>query len=109
MAVIASKAPVVVVEPDVLPHVRAKGVDAVLQRLLAATTRVFPTLRELRVRLSPDPEIRDYTFIVFEVRVSRTDVPDYIEALERWDAERVAVDPPPHREPFVLNLRREAE
>ena len=66
MSTLALTVPVVEVEPDVLPHVRAKGVEAVLHRLVEAVPRLFPTFRSLHVSLAPDPEIADYTFTRFE-------------------------------------------
>lgn len=45
--------------------------------------------------LENDPEIRDDWHIVFEVTVSKTDVPDYMKAKRVWIAELYRYCPAP--------------
>src|SRR5436305_229826 len=46
-------------------------------------------------------------FIVFELHVLAGDVPDYVEAVHRWDDEMCNIYPYPRVFPFVFSLRRD--
>ena len=107
MSTLPATVPVVEIAPDVLPHVRARGVEAVYRHVLESVPRLFPTFRSLHVSIEPDVAIKDYVFIVFEARVPIEDVPDYREAIKRWDGDYVAAYPAPRQEPFLLHLIRE--
>ena len=60
---------------EVLEYAKQQGVDAYLEPLREATQRLFPT-GQLRVVLHRDPELRDVTFIVYEMHVRIADAPD---------------------------------
>jgi hypothetical protein len=72
---------------DVLAFAETKQVRDYLEPLLAATRRSHPTAREIKVLLEEDAEVRDDRYIVFEVFVPASDVPDYFEAKRPWHAE----------------------
>ncbi|MBY0227849.1 MAG: hypothetical protein K2W96_01080 [Gemmataceae bacterium] len=100
--------PVVEIEPGAEAHAESRGVGDVFRHILASVPRLFPTFRSLRVSIEPDPEIRDHVFIIFRLRLARSDVPDRRAAWRRWyDDYREAS--PIHREPFVLDLLGEPE
>jgi hypothetical protein len=66
-----------------------------LDPLLAATRRVYPTARSLRVYMELDPELRDEWHILFEVEVPRSDIPNYVQAQHAWGAELFRLCPAP--------------
>jgi hypothetical protein len=101
--------PVIEIEPDVLPHVRARGVEAVYQHVLESVPRLFPTFRSLHVSIKSDVAIEDYIFIIFDLCVPSADVPDHREATSRWIRDYLTACTPSHREPFVLDLTTEEE
>jgi len=109
MSTLPATVPMVEVAPDVLPHVRARGVEHVFRHVLESVPRLFPTFRSLHVSIRPDVAMEDYVFIRFEVRVPIADVPDYLEADGRWGRDYMAAYPSPRQEPFVLHLIREEE
>jgi hypothetical protein len=81
--------------PDVLEFAAKCQVTSLLDPLRLALERLFPVAQTMRVRLEEDPEIRDDRHIVFEVRVSRADVPDYAAATRRWHEELFRLCPAP--------------
>jgi hypothetical protein len=78
--------------------------DVYLNPLLAATRRLFPTARSLRVFLEQDRELHEVWFIVFEVEVAQKDIPNYVEAQHRWTDELDRIEPYPHSCLVVLTL-----
>jgi hypothetical protein len=70
---------------DVLEFAAKENVQDCLDPLLEATRHLFPTARRIRVILEDDPEIRDDWHIVFEVQVPASDVPNFVEAVHRWN------------------------
>jgi hypothetical protein len=90
---------------DVLAYATKFNVAAHLEPLRQVTLRQFPTARSLRVYLEVDPEIRDLTFLVFEVSVPRQDVPHYVAAKRQWHDAFYGRLPRPRQCPFVLSLR----
>lgn len=80
---------------DVLAFAVKEGIRDYLDPLWEATWRVFPGAREIIVTQEDDPELRDDRYLVFEVRVPREDVPDYVEANHRWNREFFDVCPAP--------------
>jgi hypothetical protein len=72
---------------DLLAFAARHQVQACLDPLLQATRQLFLTARSLQVYLQADPEIRDQSYIVFEVLVPQTDIPDYRAAQHRWGDE----------------------
>ncbi len=91
---------------DVLTYAAEHGVAEYLEPLLEATRRLFPTAVGLRVFLEKDPELRDVTFLIFEARVPRADIPDYLEARHRWGAELRRICPSHLAITFTLSLLR---
>jgi hypothetical protein len=81
--------------PDVLAFAAQQGLEAVLDPLLEATRRLFPTARSLAVYLNQDPEIRDLRTIIFEVRVPDQGYPDWLASRRRWYREFLRISPPP--------------
>src|SRR5271166_1982314 len=69
---------------DLLAFAARHQVQACLDPLLQATRRLFPTASSLEVFLEADPEIRDQSYIVFEIRVPEADIPDYKAAQHSW-------------------------
>ena len=100
-------APLVEIEPGAEAYAESKGVGDVFRHVVASVPRLFPTFRSLKAFIRPDPEIRDYTFIIIEVRVSRADVPDRKEAEWRWFRDFDDAYPIPREQSFVLRLLRE--
>jgi hypothetical protein len=83
-----------------------RQVADLLDPLRLGLARLFPTAQSIRVRLEEDPEIRDDCHIVFEVRVSRADVPDFGAAKRRWHEELFGLCPAPRVCLFRLTLVR---
>src|SRR5262249_27525266 len=84
MSTLSATQPVIEIAPDVLPHVRARGVEAAYQHVLDSVPRLFPTFRRLEVSIRPDVALEDYIFIIFDVHVPIVDVPNYQEAVSCW-------------------------
>jgi hypothetical protein len=80
---------------DVLDFASKHNVAAYLDPLLLSTRRIFPTARQTKVSLEADPEIRDDWHIVFDVAVPREDVPNYVDAQDRWIRALYTVCPAP--------------
>jgi hypothetical protein len=91
---------------DVLAFARPFGVEDALGPFLEATRRLFPTALSLEVSLEPDPGIAGLTFFVFDLRVPRADVPDYVKASHAWTDELRRLVPPSNPCPFCLHLHR---
>jgi hypothetical protein len=96
--------PPMTVAPEVYEYASKHGIEGALQRLLEATPRVFPTAISLNVFMEADPEIRDYWFIVFELRVPAADLTDPVAADRRWGEEWARAYPYPRMHRFVLSL-----
>lgn len=92
---------------DVLAAAREGGIADALEPLRQVTLALFPTLSSLTVSAEPDPEIAGLTFIVFDVTVPRSDVPDPIAASRGWDAEMHRHCEPTHGTFVILALHRE--
>jgi hypothetical protein len=93
---------------DVLKFAAQRQVRDLLDPLHVALDRLFPTAQSVRVYLEEDPEIRDDCHVVFDVRVSRADVPDFGAAKRRWHEELFRVCPAPSVCLFRLTLVRVA-
>jgi hypothetical protein len=91
---------------DVLTYAAEQKVQAYLDPLLEATYRLFPTLQSLRVTVEQDQELRDVRWIVFEVRVPQQDVPNFVQAVHAWTAEKYRICPAPLVCVFCLTLVR---
>lgn len=96
-----------VIEPEALEYAKAEGLEAVVQRLVQATQRVFPTVLSIRVRLIRDVEVADLLSVMFEARVPEGDVPNYLEAHRRWGEEWLQAYPYPRNHSLFLRLVRE--
>ena len=72
-----------------------QGVERYLDPLLDAIQHLFPTARSLQVYVKEDPEIRDERCIIFDVEVPAQDIPDYVEAKQRWHRESFRICPAP--------------
>ena len=90
--------------PEVLAYAAKFEVADYLEPLRQATLQLFPTAASLRVYLEDDPEIRDLTFLVFEVQVPKCDLPDPCGAKRRWNEEFFRIHTQPRQCPFVLSL-----
>ncbi len=80
---------------DVIQFAVQRQVETYLEPLLGALQRLYPTVTSSRVFLSEDPEILDDRHIVFDVRLSQKDVPDYVAAMNAWDKELFRICPAP--------------
>jgi hypothetical protein len=89
---------------DVLEFAAKQQVSGLLDPLRGPLDRLFPTAQCVGVRLEEDPEIRDDRHIVFDVRVSRADVPDFGVAKRRWHDELFRLCPAPMVWLFRLTL-----
>ena len=94
--------------PEVLEFAAQHQVRDLLDPLRLALDRLFPAARSIRLRLEEDPEIRDDCHLVFDVRVSRADVPDFGAAKRRWHEELFRLCPAPLVCLFRLTLVRVA-
>ncbi len=94
--------------PDVAEFAAERHVAELLDPLRRALDRLFPEALNVAVRLELDPEIRDDGHIVFDVRVSRADVPDFAAAKRRWHDELFRLCPAPLFCVFRLTLVRVA-
>ncbi len=94
--------------PDVLGFAARHQVSDLLDPLRLALDRLFPAAQSIQVRLEEDPEIRDDCHLVFDVRVSRADVPDFGAAKRRWHDELFRLCPAPSVCLFRLTLVRVA-
>ncbi len=91
---------------EVLAFAAEHQVADFLEPLLDATRNVFPTASSLRVVVENDPEIRDDGHIVFEVRVPKHDIPDFVKAVHFWTDELYRICPAPLVCTFRLTLLR---
>ena len=94
--------------PEVLEWASRRQVSNLLDPLRRVLDQLFPAAHTTGVRLEEDPEIRDDCHVVFEVRASRTDVPDFAAAKRRWHDELFRVSPAPLVCLFRLALIRVA-
>ncbi len=93
---------------EVLEFAGQHQVADFLDPLRLALERQFPAAHSIAIRLDEDPEIRDDRHLVFEVRVSRADVPDFRAAKQRWHEELFGFCPAPLVCLFRLSLIRVA-
>ena len=91
--------------PEVLAYAAKFEVADYLEPLRQATLRLFPSATSLRVYLEDNPEIRELTFLIFEVQVPECDVPNWRDAHRRWSDAFYSLLPRPHQCPFALRLR----
>src|SRR4051794_17477627 len=89
---------------DVVAYAAKFNLADYLEPLRELTLRHFPTAVSFRVYLDPDPEIRDLTFLIFEVTVPERDVPNWLEMRRAWSMDFHSILPRPYQCPFVLNL-----
>lgn len=80
---------------DVLEFAAKEKVQDYLEPLLEATRRVFPTARQIKVSLECDPEIANDWHILFDLKVPRQDVPNFVEAVHQWNREAISICPAP--------------
>jgi hypothetical protein len=92
---------------DVLAFAARQHVSQYLEPLLEATRKLFPSA-EIRVLFERDPELPDVEWIAFDIRVSKADVSDYLEADRRLGDELFRICPALLVHNFVLSLRRVA-
>ena len=90
--------------PEVVAYAAKYDVADYLEPLRQATLRVFPTASGLQVYLEDDPEIRDLTFLIFEIQMPEKDVTNWRDAHRRWSDAFYAVLSPPYQCPFALRL-----
>jgi hypothetical protein len=89
---------------EVLAFAETRGIRAYLEPVLAVTRQLFPRA-SLEVAVEYDPELKDTSWIVFEVHAPSTDVPDYLQAVRAWNEETLRICPAPLVHNFVLLLR----
>jgi hypothetical protein len=100
--------PVVNVTPEVIDLARRRGVEPVLQRLIEASCRIFPTAR-IEVFAEPDVALEDHIFIVFEVHARVEDLADRKGLCKSWSAAWHEAYPYPRQQPFVLSMHAVSE
>lgn len=81
--------------PEVIEFAAQHQLVNLLDPLRLALDRLFPTSQSLHIRLEKDPEIRDDLHLVFAVRVSRDDVPNFLAAKRSWHEELFRLCPAP--------------
>src|SRR5947207_3098757 len=92
---------------DLIEFATRRGAVQYLEPLREMTQRLFPTARSLAIFKEDDPELRDVTYIVFEVRVPIQDVPDFLKADDDWLLEQRKICPVSRDYPLILTLIRE--
>lgn len=102
----AVTAVVPVVEPELIEYAKKHGLETVVQRLVEATQRVFPTALSIKVYLEQDVALEELWFVVFEVKATKADVPDYLVAKKRWGQEWLQIYPMPRQHSLILSLHR---
>ncbi len=94
--------------PDVLAFAAQRQVSHLLDPLRQALGRLFPAAHSVVARVEEDPEIRGDCHVVFDVRVSPADIPDFAAAKRRWLDELFRLCPAPSVCHFRLTLVRAA-
>ncbi|HYV38078.1 MAG TPA: hypothetical protein VE988_20500 [Gemmataceae bacterium] len=93
---------------EVVDFAALHGVAPLLDEIRATLERLFPSALKVDVRIESDPEMQDDCHLLFDVRVSRLDVPDFGAAKRRWHEELFRLCPPRHVCLFRLTLVRVA-
>ena len=88
---------------DVLAFAAREKVSQYLDPLLEATRREFPS-GEVKVFFERDIEQPDEQYIVFEARVPRAQLPDYVTAYHEWVGETFRICPARLHHAFVFAL-----
>jgi hypothetical protein len=73
--------------PEVLEFAVQRQVADLLDPVRLALDRLFPSAHGVQVRVEEDPEIPEDCHVVFEVRASRANIPDFMAAKRRWHEE----------------------
>jgi hypothetical protein len=89
---------------EVVQLAASRQATAYLDPLREALARLFPTARLVRTYAEADPEIRDDQHIVFDVRLSQEDLPNYVAAKRAWHDELFRVCPSSQASLFRLCL-----
>jgi hypothetical protein len=89
---------------DVLAFAVRENVSQYLEPLLAATRTLFPTA-DVKVSIERDVSLPE-EYIVFEIRVPRAGLSDYLAADRRLRQETHAVVPTRLSGHFILSLER---
>ena len=76
---------------EVLTYAAERGLQQYLEPLREAVYRVFPTALSLRVFVEYDQELRDVSCIVYEVEVPDRDIPDFVQAVRAYGAEKFRI------------------
>src|SRR5438132_7018648 len=75
---------------DVLAFAAKERIEHYLEPLRRQLETLFPTAVEIRPEFQIDPELAGVACVVFNVRVAKADVPDYVVACYHWyDAKRL--------------------
>ena len=90
--------------PDVVAFAAAHQGEHCLQPLLAATHRIFPMARSIKVSVENDPELRDNTQIVFDVQLVGVPLDEVRTAERLWSQESRRLYPPLRKLLFCLRL-----
>ena len=89
---------------DVLDYADRHELRPYLEPLLAATRRIFPTARQIRVVLERDYELHDVYAILFDVEVAGLTVSQARQAQKEWNHEALRCCPAPLGPHFSLLL-----
>lgn len=106
---VTKSAVVPVIEAEALEYAKKEGIEDVVRRLADATARVYPAARSIRVFMKVDPELRDYWYVIFEIRTLAADLPDWREADRRWYREYDQAYPYPRNHTLIPRLVVEDE
>jgi hypothetical protein len=91
---------------EVLAFAAQRQLAMYLDPLLQVSRRLFPTAESIEVTLESDPALVDHQRVVFDVRVPKPDVADFVQAVHRWSAEAFQLCPSPQAYTFCLILNR---
>ena len=89
---------------EVLTYAAERGLQAYLEPLREAVYRVFPTVQSLRIFVEYDQELRDVSWIVYEVEVPERDIPDFVQAVRTYGEEKFRICSAPLVCEFCLTL-----
>ncbi len=78
---------------DVKQFAASHEAEQYLEPLREALARLFPTAVHASVEVYQDPELRDERWILFQVQIPNSDVPDYVKAKRAWHDECMRICP----------------
>lgn len=96
------QAPVRPFSAELLNYARTRRLDAYLEPLAAAARAAFPDASEIRLVLTPDPELREASCIVYEVFIPPMDMAAWQAGCRRWGEDLYRICPAPDSVHFRL-------